>query len=794
MTDLLPPGHGSAEPRELSGAAGYANNLPLQPTPLVGRQQDIDAIRRRLLSPSVRLLTLTGAPGVGKTRLAIGATVNLLAYFRHGIFFIDLAPIPDPALVLPAIGQVLGIKVPDGHPPIEALQRYFENKLVLLLLDNFEHLLAAASQVADLLSSCPSLKILITSRELLRLRWEHAYPVPPLAVPDLSNPPNAETIGAFPAVELFIQRARAVRPDFTFQDENAPLLAEICARLDGIPLAIELAAGECDVLRPQDILVGLERRGLRLLGTSARDVPHRHRTLRAAVDWSYELLDPEERQLLPCLTVFAGGGTIEAVQSICLAPEGAPVDLAKLIVGLVRRSLLYLEEMPGAGLRFRMLEMIRQYGTDQLVETGELEAVKDRHARFFLGLAKQAEPLLAGPGQEDWLVRLDEERDNLRAALSWLRERGEIEQATQLAGALWQFWWIRGYYNEGRSQIEGLLQSLGASTPNAARAKLLLGAGELANYSCDYARARSLHEESLDIYRRLDDKRGVANSLRYLAGTIFFQGDPKRAIPFMEESLSLFRDLGDKPGTAMALNVAGEIILPTGDFARARALTEESLALRTELGDKRGVGAALNNLGTIALMTGNYGEAQPLCKKSLEIWHEIGDLWRIALVLDEFAWLSSAQGSPRRAVRLAGAAAAVRDRFSIPLSELVRATLERGRSAAKQALAQGAYASAWQEGYELDPEEAVRYALHTDEMPALGGSGQRPSTQTDLLSPRERQIAIRVAQGRTNRQIAAELVISERTVDTHVTHILAKLKVRSRAEVAAIVATEGLLH
>jgi len=447
------------------------NNLPAQAALLVGREKEIEAVRGRLLRPDVRLLTLTGPGGTGKTRLALQVAAEVLDDFEHGVFFVALAPISDPGLVVPTMAQTLGLKETAGQPLIETLKDYLRDRALMLVLDNFEQVLAAASRVAELLAAGPQLKVLVTSRAVLRVYGEHEFPVPPLTLPDPQRLPPPERLTQYEAVRLFIERALAVKPDFAVTNDNAPAVAEICRRLDGLPLALELAAARIRLLPPQAMLARLERR-LPLLTGGARDLPARQQTLRNAIAWGYDLLGPGEQTLFRRLAVFVGGCTLEAAEAV----GGGAVEVLDGIESLVGKSLLRQEEGVGGEPWFAMLETIREFALERLEESGEAEAIRRQHAAHYLELAEQAESALKGSQQMAWLEQLEREHDNLRAALRRSVERGEAEYGLRLGGALGRFWWMHGYLIEGRAWLTALLALPGASSSTAARALALFSA------------------------------------------------------------------------------------------------------------------------------------------------------------------------------------------------------------------------------------------------------------------------------------------------------------------------------
>ena len=541
------------------------HNLPAQPTPLVGREQELAKARQSLHQPDVRLLTLSGPGGTGKTRLSLQLAADALYDYENGCYFVPLSPISDPAQVAPAIAQALGVKETPGQSLTESLKVYLKDKQLLLVLDNFEQVVAAATLVGDLLTAAPRLKIIVTSRTILRVYGEQEYPVPPLALPDLTRLPTSEQLESYAAIALFVQRARLVKPDFHLTPQNAAAVAEICARLDGLPLAIELAAARIKLLTPPAILARLDQR-LKLLTGGARDLPARQQTLRGAIDWGYDLLDEGEKAVFSRLAVFAGGCTLEAAEVICNPTGDLPVEVFDILASLVDKSMLrQVEEIDKDGTprpldepRFIMLQIIREYALEKLSEAGQDEILQDRHAAFYMGLAETAEKELVGPGQVEWLGRLELEQDNLRGSLACALERGDAETALRLGNALWRFWQIRGNLTEGRRWLEqSLTKAVNVAVP--VRAKAYNAAGILARDQGDYDQALAYLQVSLTLQRQIGNKQGVANALNTLGSVTAYKGDYDQAIKYHEESLALRRELGDKRGIAVSLSSLGTI-------------------------------------------------------------------------------------------------------------------------------------------------------------------------------------------------------------------------------------------
>ncbi|HEV7662384.1 MAG TPA: tetratricopeptide repeat protein [Chloroflexota bacterium] len=610
------------------------NNLPAQLTSFVGRQRELAEIRR--LFGATRLLTLTGLGGTGKTRLALRAATDLLEEFPDGVWFTDLAPLGEPALVASTIAQVLNIRPLPGRLLSEQLSDALRDKQVLLVLDNFEHVQTAAPLVGDLLRACPRLRVLVTSRVRLRVSGEQVFAVPPLAAPLLEHS-SPEELAEYPSVALFLARAQAAQPDFALAPENAAAVASICRALDGLPLALELAAARTRVLSPDALLARLDG-PLKVLTGGPRDGPARHHTLRATLDWSYDLLTAGEQALFRRIGVFAAGCTPEASDAVC-EPS---VDLLDGLELLVDQGLLRHDVQPGGQSRFRMLATIREYALEQLSTNGELDALRRQHAEFFVALAERAEPELVGAGQGQWLDRLEAEHDNMRAALRWSLEASEVETGLRLAAALWRFWATRGYLSEGERWLVEVL-SIADTVSSPSKAKALTAAGSLARSRGDHARAEALHSDSLDLFRQLGDTPGIARSLSNLGAVAYDRGLYALAGALYQESLTLRRELGDTWAIAVVLNNLGLVARDEGNLDRATSLYEESRTLFQELGDKVGIANTVENLGQVAGDREDLDTAASLHRASLTLRREVGDKRGIARSLRELGQVARRQ-------------------------------------------------------------------------------------------------------------------------------------------------------
>jgi len=616
----------------------YHHSLPAQLTPLIGRRQEVAEVWALLQRPEVSLVTLTGIGGVGKTRLSLQVATDLLDDFADGVCFVPLAPISDPDLVVPTIAQALGIKEIGERLLLDLLKAYIRDKHLLLLLDNFEQVLPAVPELSNLLADCPQLKVLVTSRAVLHIRGEHEFPVPPLALPDLTHLPGSEALSQYAAVALFLHCAEAARPDFQVTPASTRTIAEICVRLDGLPLAIELAAARIKLLSPQALLTRLGHR-LRVLTSGARDAPVRQQTLRNTLAWSYDLLDAEEQRLFRRLSVFAGGCTLDAVEGLSTALGELPADVLDGVASLMDKSLLRQVEQEGEEPRLLMLETNREYGLEVLASSGEMESTQRAHAHYNLRLAERAELELGGPQQAAWLERLEREHDNLRSALQWTLEQAGIEEAMEgersietalrLGGALRVFWVVHGHITEGRHFLE---RALAVGVPLAdtrieasVRAKALIVAGYLAIIQNDYERAEPLCKESLALYRELEDQPGIAFALTLLGSVAWTQGNMVAARMLTEEALTIARQVDSMELAAGSLFILGLVSSSQGEYAMAYALFEEGLAMQRALGDKRGIAHSLSQLAQVLFVSqADPARVSPLLEECLMVSREVG--------------------------------------------------------------------------------------------------------------------------------------------------------------------------
>jgi predicted ATPase/DNA-binding XRE family transcriptional regulator len=703
--------------------------LSIPPTSLVGREADAAEVAALLRDGETRLLVLTGAGGVGKTRLALQVANDLWADFADGVAFVDLAGVADVTLVLPIAARGLGVREESGRPLMEALRERLRGLRPLLVLDNCEHL-PLAPLVAELLAACPELRVLATSRAPLHLKGEQLYPVLPLAVPPPDPLPSVEELLQVPAVYLFVQRARAVRPDFELTGANARDVAAICRRLDGLPLALELAAARLRMLSPAALLALMEER-LRLLTGGWADAPPRQQTLRATIAWSHDLLSPEAQVLFSRLSVFVGGFPLEAVAAVAMEEDTFAV-LAGLETLADQSLLRRTQHDPIGGPRFIILETIREYGLEMLAASGTEAASRERHARYFLDLAEEAETHLASAVEPIWLDRLEAEHDNLRTALASFSEYGVTEHGLRLAGAMWLFWYYRGYLTEGRRWLEQVLQS-SEGVDSSARAKALLGLGALAHFQGDEQRSAEVLEESLALSRKHGDSWTAAFALTVMGNLAEDLGDYSRAGVLFEEARDLFQDLDDEVNTAVTIYHLGVVAYGRGDLEEASSLLAQALTIAQQIGDPWSTAITQSYLSLVACDRGDYRTAATALDESLTLLMNIGTTERIAAWLRRAAVVATASGRFSESVRIMAAASVLEDAIGITLALPERLTYERALNRSREALGEEKFSAIWATGRTMTEEQAIADATRVI---ADAASGTQTSSQPNTTNDR----------------------------------------------------------
>jgi predicted ATPase/DNA-binding SARP family transcriptional activator/DNA-binding CsgD family transcriptional regulator len=821
-----PPEQQAVRPTPEGALDADKHNLPAPRTSFVGRERELLEINRALAM--TRLLTLTGVGGSGKTRLALEVAKELVGIYPDGVWLIELAPLSEIESVPQAVAGALGMSERPGESLIDTLVDYLRRKQALLVLDNCEHVIEDAARLADvLLSSCPELRILATSREALNVVGEVGWPVPTLLVPEPKRSLTVDELEGFESARLFLERASERRPGFALVPEEAPSVAEICRTLEGMPLAIELTAATVRTLSIGQISERLAN-SLGLLTGGGRTLSPRQRSLRGALDWSHALLSGPEKVLFRRLSVFAGGWTLEAAEAVVFGRGVEQNEVLALLSALVDKSLVAVEVSKGNEIRYRLLEPVRQYAAEKLVDCGETETTRRRHAAFFVARAEEAEPRLLTPNRKV-LESLEAEHDNIRAALSWSLEPGETELGLRLAGALRWFWFARGYLGDGRMWLEELLRN-GERT--AARIKALLAMSMLANqqgdhdeaeaaaeeglklgadlgvegrlrtellqmlgsavsWRGDYDRAKELLEEALSLSRKAGDRWGVSLALNLLGNMSYMEGDIERAAKIYQECLDLLQERGDAAHSAIILNNLASIALDKGAHERATALSEQASTLFREQGHTKGLESSLAIRGWAALMREDHEEAKASLKESLALCRDLGTKLHGIDVMEGLACSFAAQGRAEHAARLFGAVQALYEGVGYNQSPEDRAQRAPYMEAARSRLGEAAWEAAFSDGQVMGVEEAIEYALSdptttdpTTTDPSIIQQ-HRANTPTIALTRREQDIATLVARGLTNRQIASELSISEHTAATHVRRILKKLGLRSRAQIGS---------
>ena len=732
--------------------AARINTLPSQATAFIGREREVAAVKELLLREDVRVVTLTGPGGIGKTRLALQVASELRERFDGGICFIPLAAVSDASLIPSIIAQGCGIRETGRPVSIQSLKEYLQDSRsnLLLVFDNFEHLLTAAPLVSELITAAQKLRVLVTSRAPLHIYGEFEFPVPTLALPELQHGTSRSILSQNPAIALFMARAVAIKPNFELTDENARAVATICTRLDGLPLAIELAAARIKLLSPSAMQSRLES-SLQLLTGGAKDLPMRQQTLRATMDWSYDLLSPAEQTLFRRLSVFVGGCTLEGVEAVCNTRQDLQVDVLDGMGSLVNNSLVRQVEQSAGEPRFALLDTVREYGLERLAASGEESAIRKAHAAYCLVLAEECAAQAADPGNTEWLSLLEVEHNNCRAALDWLTRTGNAEWGLRLGAALFQFWETHEHLTEGRDRLEKLLKLQGAAVRSNSRARVLFAAGVLVGAQGDNRPAYALFDESLQIARELNDTRGVGIALNALAVNARDDGDISTARSLFEESLAVWRGLNDRAMVARALSNVASVVKSQRDYALARSLHEESRVIFEELGDNTCIAWSLNYQGDVAQEQGEISVARELYEQSLKIFRKLGDKWGVAgclmdlgnlardegdekksrlhyaesmklfqelgqkrgmaRLLDCLACFAALQSQPERALRLAGSAAAMRRVLGVPLSTAEQTRLEKTLDPARQSISPAKAAAAWMDGWTMATDKAIQEAL-----------------------------------------------------------------------------------
>ncbi|MGH2534100.1 MAG: ATP-binding protein [Thermomicrobiales bacterium] len=780
-----------------------APRLPAPLTPLVGREEEIARVAALVRDPAVRPLTLTGPGGVGKTRLALQVAADVAEEFADGVAFVELAAVRDSELVAPTIAQTLGVRSAGRHP-IDALKTALHDQELLLVLDNFEQVIEAGPQVTELLAACPRLTVIVTSRSLLHLAGERRFAVPPLGLPDPDGLASAEQIERSAAVRLFVERAHAVNPDFAMVAADAPVVATICARLDGLPLAIELAASRSALLTSADLIDRLDN-GHHILKGGARDAPVRQQTMRNAVAWSHDLLDAEEQALFRRLAVFAGGFSLEAAEAVVAEGGRRKADVSSSspafrlppsasvldgLASLVEKSLIQRVEKGHGVALLAMLETIREYAADRLAASGEEVALRRRHAAYFLGLAERYAFADLLPDDERAIARLEAEHPNLRAALAWFAATGQAEHLLRLTAALGRYWSGQGYYREGRDWLERAL-SVGGGAPTRVRARALVLCGIIALFQGAESEANERLTTGLSLSRSHDDAVHAAQALIGLGALAMDQGDDLRATAFLEEAIAEAEAIADQRLAAImagrAFDNLGVAARMQGDLALAAARHEEALRRDRATGYVVGIVIDVGDLGDVARDQGDYGRAMTYYREALSLVDERVGTRSVTEQIEGVAVVAAAVGQPARAARLFGAVEALRGRaglsFRFPADQIAH---ERGVAATRAALGEQAFAAAWAAGRALSRDEAMAEAL---EPFALSGD-VRPAN----LTRRELEVLRLLVAGHTDREIADVLFIGRRTVEGHVARVFDKLGVRTRAAAVAVALAAGLVE
>jgi predicted ATPase/DNA-binding CsgD family transcriptional regulator len=759
-------------------------DVPIPPTELIGREREIADVVALICESGKRLLTLHGPGGIGKTRLAIAIAEGCAPSFPDGVVFVPLESISDPDFVLPTIARAMKSPPYSHQSPFEALISEIADRQLLLVLDNFEQIHDAGQQLAKILALSPNVGMLATSRRNLRIRGEHLFEVGPLTI-DASS--DRDGIPG-PAVSLFLARAREIKPDLPNTAASLVTIEQICRRLDGFPLAIELAAARIHVLPPAALLARLDRT-LPLLTAGHLDLPGRQQTMRDTIAWTYHLLTPAEQKLFRNASVFAGEFSLveaEAIASTSTADNEASIldGLTTLIdFSLVRQQELEAEPS------FQVLEMLREFGQEQLTELDELEAIRDKHANYFVNFAEVAATRLRGTERTLWLDRLERAHDNLRAAIDWSVERGDTLRAIRLAGALWQFWWWRSHVTEGRQRLETVLAMPSAVSMGPAWARALTGCGSLAETLGDYPAAERYHEQAAKSWQELNDPRGLAISLLFRWLVALNADDQDRMTALSSESLRLFREIGDPWGVAMALMQHGVLAMQTHEHATALSALDNAIEIFEQIGDAWGIAISRGVLGNVHTDRGDYMTAAKTLNESLISLLLLNDLWGVATVMPAVARMATEQGALEQAVRISGAIQRMSEIVNAPLKVPFRERYRRNLELAKSSLGDKKFELTFQEGRALTPAEAVE-AVANLALPSEKASAITVNSIFWPLSPREREV-LRLIPRMTAKEIGKELFISETTVTSHIKSISNKTGLKGRLELIDAIHRDG---